>query len=121
MATPGSTDPTVTGGNLLREHYDAETDTLFFRLNEALTTAKHLDEEMWLLIDPTTGRVVGLMVEDFKRIFLKRHPDLEVAYANAHPPRMRRVSQSVADAFVRVFMGWLSQVDREAGLALSPS
>jgi hypothetical protein len=114
----------TTGASLRRqvhESYDAETDTLFIRLNDKPTTAKHLDEEIWLLVDPETQEPYGFFVEDLQRVFLKRHPELQVAWSKAHPPVTRRVSQAVQDAFVRVLLGWLVQNNKELTPTLSPS
>jgi uncharacterized protein YuzE len=32
--------------------------------------------EYWVRIDPRNGDILGIEIEDFKRIFLKKHPEL---------------------------------------------
>jgi hypothetical protein len=33
--------------------------------------------EFWVRIDPQNGEILGLEIEDFKRIFLKKHPEIK--------------------------------------------
>lgn len=103
---------------LPRANYDAETDTLFFRISDRPAVARHLDEEMWLLVDAENEHTLGIFVEDFERVFLKRHPELALAWKNAHPPVLQRMSRSMKDGFVRVFLNWLKLENRDVGLAL---
>ncbi len=34
------------------------------------------DGEFWIRIDPENGEILGLEIEDFKRVFLKKHPEI---------------------------------------------
>jgi hypothetical protein len=33
--------------------------------------------EFWVRIDPQNGEILGLEIEDFKRVFLKKHPEIK--------------------------------------------
>lgn len=105
----------------VQENYDAETDTLFIRISDKPATAKYLAEEIWLLVDPETQQPYGFFIEDLQRVFLKRHPELQVAWSKAHPSITRRVSRAMEDAFVRVLLGWLVRNNKELAPTLSPS
>lgn len=34
------------------------------------------DGEFWVRIDPQNGEILGVEIEDFKRVFLKKHPQI---------------------------------------------
>jgi hypothetical protein len=65
-----------------------------------------VDDELWVRFDPDTGEIVGFEVEDFKRIFLKRNPELHQSWAKLEPQlnaswtriRHRRNNEKLATA-----------------------
>jgi len=58
--------------------YDRKLDTLFIRLDAfgGLHVAYYVADGVNALFDPGTYEVVGFMVEDWRRLFLKVHPGL---------------------------------------------
>jgi len=61
--------------------YDEDMDTLFVRPATAVPAVSiDLGGEMWLRYDPKELTVVGLEVEDFEQVFLKKHPEIAVAW-----------------------------------------
>jgi uncharacterized protein YuzE len=34
------------------------------------------DGEYWVRIDPKNGEILGIEIEDFRRVFLKKHPQI---------------------------------------------
>lgn len=35
------------------------------------------DSQFWVRIDPNTGEILGIEIEDFERVFLKKHPEIK--------------------------------------------
>ena len=61
--------------------YERRTDTFYFRLLAVVDwVAEDVNGEFFLLRDVETKRPVGFLVEDFERVFLKNHPELEHAW-----------------------------------------
>lgn len=58
--------------------YDRQLDTLHIKLDISarLHVAHYLDAGVYALFDPDTMEVIGFQVEDWRRIFLRLHPDL---------------------------------------------
>ena len=58
--------------------YDRKLDTLFIRLDAfgGLHVAYYVADGVNALFDPGIYEVVGFMVEDWRRLFLKVHPGL---------------------------------------------
>lgn len=120
MASTRPASPAIIG-NLPRVEYDHVIDTLFLRLSDAPAMASHVVDEMWVLKDPQTNEFRGIFVEDFERVFLKRHPELELAWRQANPPLVHRWSTSMWEAFTRVFVGWLRRENKDIGQAICPA
>jgi len=57
--------------------YDEESDTLFMQSTELLPAVSvDCDEEVWFRVDPKTGEILGIEIEGFQKVFLKKHPEL---------------------------------------------
>ena len=70
--------------------YHKDTDTLFFRGAEHRPAASiDWDGEIWIRIDPISGEVVGIEIEDFESVFLKKHPEIAVAWYESRPTSRR--------------------------------
>jgi len=65
--------------------YDDETDTLFMQSKrKSPSVSVDCDGELWIRIVPQTGEIVGLEIEGFRQVFLKKHRALfkeETIYA----------------------------------------
>lgn len=57
--------------------YDKRSDT-WFACSKDNRPAVSVDwaNEMWIRIDPKTGEIIGIEIENFAKIFLKRHPEI---------------------------------------------
>jgi hypothetical protein len=67
--------------------YDRGSDTFIVRLSAVSGwVADDVNGEYFVLRNPETGDVVGFLVEDFRRVFLKRHPDIAKTWNEAHAP-----------------------------------
>ena len=54
--------------------YDKRTDTLLIQTNEKRPAVSvDCDGDLWMRVDPETGEILGVEIEDFKKIFLKKY------------------------------------------------
>ena len=57
--------------------YHRDTDTLVIRpIKPRQATLIDWNGELWVRVDPTTGEVIGIEVEDFVSFFLKKYPEI---------------------------------------------
>jgi hypothetical protein len=66
--------------------YHDDEDVLFIRPME-VRPATSLDWEgvLWVRVDPVSGEIVGLEIDEFEGIFLKKYPELAKAWQEAKP------------------------------------
>ena len=56
-------------------HYNKKTDTLLMqRETDIPAISVDCDGDYWLRVNPKTGEIVGVEIEGFKKVFLKKHP-----------------------------------------------
>jgi uncharacterized protein YuzE len=68
--------------------YDKEDDVLFVSVGAPRAAISvDIDGEFWIRIDPVSGEVHGFEFEDFENVFLKRHPDVAVAWRELNKPK----------------------------------
>jgi uncharacterized protein YuzE len=68
-----------TGDNILGfdVFYNKKSDILSMHSKENRPAVSvDLAGEIWVRIDPQTGEITGIEIEDFKNIFLKKHPEI---------------------------------------------
>lgn len=66
-------------GNILKYavNYDKDTDILFIHTEEDRPAISiDCDGDYWIRIDPDSGEILGIEIENFKSVFLKKHPEL---------------------------------------------
>jgi hypothetical protein len=94
----------------LQISYDKKADIFCFRDSDAQDwVANDCDGEFFVLTDPKNGDVIGILVEDFERIFLKKHPELLSAWTQAHARPWGKWSRSVQNGLTRVFIGFFDR------------
>lgn len=83
--------------------------------------------ELWIRVNPETGEVVGLEIEDFESLFLKRHPEIARVWSDFKPLCMKdtkKCEESVLLSFMRIIVAFLSELFRnepkQIPLALNP-
>ncbi len=65
--------------NLLgyEQFYNEDTDILIIQSNENRPAISvDCNGEYWMRVDPETGEILGVEIEAFKKVFLKRHKDM---------------------------------------------
>lgn len=78
--------------------YHEEEDTLFIRPSVPRpATSFDWNGEIWIRVDPTTGEILGLEIDDFEAIFLKKYPEISVAWESVKPTCRKKVRHSNQD------------------------
>ena len=66
--------------------YDEDEDVFFARPHMPRpATSLDWEGEIWVRMDVNTGEIVGLEIDDFENVFLKKHPNLAKAWQEAKP------------------------------------
>jgi hypothetical protein len=99
--------------------YHDDEDTLFIRPDVPRpATSFDWNGEIWIRVDPTTGEVLGLEIDDFEAVFLKRHPEISVAWDSVKPTCLRKLprkSQDTAwDSFTKIVLSFLLKFFNES-------
>jgi len=92
--------------------YHKDEDTFFLRPKKPCpATSVDWEGEFWLRVDPESGEIVGLEIEDFETVFLKKHPELASAWKEAKPLCHRKKPHSYEEttweAFLRIILEFL--------------
>ena len=92
--------------------YHEDEDTLFIRPDVPRpATSFDWNGEIWIRVDPTTGEVLGLEIDDFEAVFLKRYPEISVAWESVKPTchrKLPRKNQDTAwDSFTKIVLNFL--------------
>lgn len=57
--------------------YDGESDTFLMQSKKPRpAVAVDYEGEIWFRVDPKSGEILGVEIEGFRKVFLKRHPEL---------------------------------------------
>lgn len=109
--------------------YHDDEDVLFVRREKPQRAAAFdLEGELWIRFDPETGEIVGLEIDDFEAIFLKRHPELAEAWKEAKPlcgrksknKDMDRTRESFLLIILDFFLEFLRKNPQQAAWDIAP-
>ncbi|MBA7688937.1 hypothetical protein ES703_97426 [subsurface metagenome] len=98
--------------------YHEDEDAFFLRPEKPHpATSVDWNGEIWIRVDLKNGEVVGLEIEDFETVFLKKHPELAIAWKEAKPlcrrKRSHKYEETTWDAFLRIILEFLRTFLRE--------
>ncbi len=68
-----------TRNNILKfkDEYNSKRDILLIYSEEDRPAVSiDCNGEYWIRVDPQNGEIVGIEIEDFKKVFLKKHPGI---------------------------------------------
>lgn len=103
--------------------YHKDEDTFFLRTEPPLpAVSMDWDGELWIRIEPNTGEIVGIEIDNFEAIFLEKHPELAKAWSQVKPlctRKHRKESQNDWDVFIRIIVNFLSKLFRDNPLQTS--
>lgn len=89
--------------------YHKREDVLFLRpSNPRPATSIDCNGEMWIRVDPTTGDIVGLEIENFEAIFIKNHPQIAEAWRKDKPRFCQNRRKSTSVSFLSIIVDLLS-------------
>jgi uncharacterized protein YuzE len=94
--------------------YYEDEDVLFIRPSEPRpATSIDWEGEIWIRVDISTGEIVGLEIDDFEAVFLKKHPELAVAWSEVKPlnrcKKNRRSSDILWESFLQIILSFLKR------------
>lgn len=106
--------------------YHKREDTLFIRPSDKPCPATSIDwnGELWIRVDMETGRIVGLEINDFESIFLKKHPELSKAWEIVKPSccrgrfRSRNCGEN-KESFFNILINFLNSIFKTNPQSLS--
>jgi uncharacterized protein YuzE len=91
--------------------YIKDNDTLLLRPDRPQpATSVDINGELWLRIDVESGEVVGVEIEDFESVFLKKHPELARAWQDVKPlchRKLYRTSETTWQSFLLIVLDFL--------------
>jgi uncharacterized protein YuzE len=92
--------------------YHEDEDTLFIRPSMPQpATSFDWNGEIWIRVNPTNGEVVGLEIDDFEAIFLKKYPEIAVAWESVkpscHKKHASRNQESAWESFSKIILNFL--------------
>ena len=90
-------------------HYDKRADILTVSPRHPRPAISIEAEGLWVRLDPTTGAILGLEIEDFRTVFLVKHPELANSWQQLKSGRVdEKARQSWLETLiecVRRFLG----------------
>lgn len=114
-----------TVGNLKDFHivYHDTGDTLFVRSDVPIpATSFDLNGEIWIRILPENGKIVGLEIDDFESVFLKKYPELANAWAEIKPRCIKKRTETHIEnreSFMVIILNFVRQLFSENPLQIS--
>ena len=92
--------------------YHEGEDTLFLRPRKPRpATSFDWDGEIWVRVDPENGEVVGLEIDDFQGVFLRKYPELAKAWEEVKPlyhrKKMKKGEEVSWESFLQIILNFL--------------
>ena len=89
--------------------YRSDEDILFIRpKNSSPAVSYDWEGELWLRFDPSTKVVLGIEIENFESVFLKKHPEVAKVWKDAKPicihKRTRTTDEGICESFIRILL-----------------
>ena len=89
--------------------YHSDEDILFIRpKNSSPAVSYDLEGELWLRFDPSTKEVLGIEIENFQSVFLKKHPEIAKIWKDAKPfcinKKTRTADEDICESFIRILL-----------------
>lgn len=96
---------TINNLKKLKPIYNTKYDTFFLRSDKPQpATSYDLNGMMWLRVDVVTGEVIGLQIDNFESVFIKKYPELAKAWKEAKPVCVRAKSKKCTDDMRESFL-----------------
>lgn len=76
-------------------------------------TSYDLNGLLWLRIDIETGDIVGIQIDDFESVFLKKHPEVAKAWKEAKPLYAKKANShenNSRESFLLIIINFLKSL-----------
>ncbi|GEM_PF-4933317 len=96
--------------------YDKRRDILFlYSLPKRPAVSVDVGGHLWLRVDPSTGEMVGVEIEDYESVFLVKYPELKVGWASAKRKVIKvfKKDENHLDDYLRIMFQWLRDAARQ--------
>lgn len=106
--------------------YHRKEDTLYIRPDKPRPGTSLDWNGVWIRVDPETHEIIGVEIENFEGIFLKKHPELAKTWQDVRP-FVTRKKQSRCDeqeSFLLIILTFLRDLlngPRQERLGFAPS
>jgi hypothetical protein len=95
--------------------YHTGQDTFFIRPEKPLpATSFDWDGELWLRVNAQTGDIVGLEIDNFESVFLKKHPEVAKVWKEAKShcihKKIEMRDDDICESFLRMILEFLSDI-----------
>ena len=95
--------------------YNSDEDTLFIRPEIPRPAVSYdLNGELWIRFDPATKEIIGLEIENFESVFLKKHPEAAKVWKTAKPHCTHKKTQIADDeictSFLRILLSFFNEL-----------
>jgi hypothetical protein len=87
--------------------YDKRTDMLSIRFGPSRPATSVDVKGIWFRIDPETGEIYGIEIEDFTEVFLAQQPELALAWREAHS---RRTAKAQERSWLDLLLGFIGRM-----------
>lgn len=95
--------------------YHSDEDTFFIR-PETPQPAVSFDigGELWIRYDPNTKDVIGIEIENFETVFLKKHPEIAKIWKTVKPhcdsKKTRVTDDEICESFLQVLVSFFKEL-----------
>jgi uncharacterized protein YuzE len=95
--------------------YHGDVDVFYLKSDEPKpATSYDLNGIAWLRIDIETGEIVGLQIDDFESVFLKKYPELLSGWKQVKSLCIHKKSEKCADrsreSFILIILSFLKSL-----------
>jgi hypothetical protein len=94
--------------------YHLKEDTLFLHSDPPRpATSFDWDGNFWIRFDPETREVVGIEIENFESVFIKKYPEMAVVWKQIKPLCLHKPSRKPSSdwtAFIRIMCEFISKI-----------
>jgi len=95
--------------------YHPDEDTFFIHPeNPSPAVSYDWEGEIWIRFDPKTKEVVGLEIENFESIFIKKHPEVakiwkEIKSLCIHK-KTKAIDENLYESFIRILLNFFTEL-----------
>ncbi len=89
--------------------YHKDEDTLFIRPGNARPGTSIDWNGIWIRIDPENNEIIGVEIEDFEEIFLRKYPEIAKTWKDVRPMfiRKKQTKCEQQESFVLIILRFL--------------